>query len=188
MHVEPSSGAATSSPGEGGVGMSNGGHGASRDTDLERHRVFMSEALEQARIGFEDEGGVPVGAVLVRDGRVVARGRNRRVQQGSPILHGETDCIQNLGRQRTYRDLTLYTTLTPCMMCAGTVVQFGIRRVVVGQSSVDWPPDRPFTGNVEFLRGRGVEVILLDDARCKALFDAFLREHPDVWLEDIGEA
>ncbi len=158
-----------------------------REDTLAPHRQFMKQALEQARISFEDQGGIPVGAVIVRDGRVIARGHNNRVQKGSPILHGETDCIQNLGRQKTYRDVTLYTTLSPCMMCAGTIVQFGIPRVVVGQTAVEWPADKPFTGNVEFLRSRGVEVILLEDAACKALFDEFLKKNPEVWLEDIGE-
>ncbi|MBE0530784.1 MAG: nucleoside deaminase [Rhodospirillales bacterium] len=158
-----------------------------REEDLALHRRFMKEALEQARISFKDERGIPVGAVMVRAGQVIARGHNNRVQKGSPILHGETDCIQNLGRQKTYRDITLYTTLSPCMMCSGTIVQFGIPRVVVGQTAVDWPADKPFTGNVEFLRGRGVEVILLEDVACKALFDEFLRKNPEVWLEDIGE-
>jgi len=155
---------------------------------LAQHRRFMREALEQARIGYEEEGGIPVGAVIVRGGRVVARGRNGRVQKGNPILHGETDCIQNLGRQKTYRDVTLYTTLSPCMMCAGTIVQFGIPTVVIGQRAVDWPPGRPFTGNADFLASRGVQVIQLDDAACQALFDRFLKAHPEVWLEDIGEA
>ena len=154
---------------------------------LARHREFMKEALEQARLGFEDEGGIPVGAVMVRDGRVIARGRNNRVQKGSPILHGETDCIQNLGRQASYRGVTLYTTLSPCMMCAGTIVQFRIPRVVIGQRAVDWPEVKPFTGNVDFLESRGVEVIQLDDPACQALFGRFLREKPEVWLEDIGE-
>ncbi len=158
-----------------------------RENDLALHRRFMKEALEQARISFKDEGGIPVGAVMVRAGQVIARGHNNRVQKGSPILHGETDCIQNLGRQKTYRDITLYTTLSPCMMCSGTIVQFGIPRIVVGQKAVDWPADKPFTGNVEFLRQRGVEVVLLEDAACKALFDEFLRKNPEVWLEDIGE-
>ncbi len=158
-----------------------------RGDDLALHRRFMKEALEQARISYKDEGGIPVGAVMVRNGQVIAKGHNNRVQKGSPILHGETDCIQNLGRQKTYRDITLYTTLSPCMMCSGTIVQFGIPRVVVGQTAVDWPADKPFTGNVEFLRGRGVEVILLEDAACKALFDEFLKKNPEVWLEDIGE-
>lgn len=158
-----------------------------RETDVALHSQFMKQALEQARISYEDEGGIPVGAVIVRGGRVIAKGHNNRVQKNSPILHGETDCIQNLGRQKSYRDVTLYTTLSPCMMCAGTIVQFGIPRVVVGQTAVDWPPDRPFTGNVEFLRERGVEVILLEDAACKALFDDFLKRNPEVWLEDIGE-
>lgn len=124
---------------------------------------------------------------MVRDGQIIARGHNNRVQRGSPILHGETDCIQNLGRQTTYRGITLYTTLSPCMMCSGTIVQFKIRRVVVGQTAVDWPPDKPFTGNVDFLRERGVEVILLEDADCKALFDEFLHKNPETWLEDISE-
>ena len=151
------------------------------------HRKFMRAALEQARKSFKDEGGIPVGAVIVRDDGIVARGHNNRVQKGSPILHGEMDCFQNLGRQRSYRDLTLYTTLSPCMMCSGTIVQFGIPRVVVGQTAVDWPPEKPFTGNVEFLRERGVEVILLDDPDCKELFDEFLHANPEVWLEDIAE-
>jgi cytosine deaminase len=155
--------------------------------DLAQHRAFMQEALEQARISFEDEGGVPVGAVMVRDGRVIARGHNNRVQKGSPILHGETDCLNNLGRQASYRATTLYTTLSPCMMCAGTIVQFKIPRVVIGQGAVDWPADKPFTGNAGFLRERGVEVIELDDPACRALFERFLKEKPEVWLEDIAE-
>ena len=151
------------------------------------HGKFMRAALEQARKSFKDEGGIPVGAVIVRNGEIVARGHNNRVQKGSPILHGEMDCFQNLGRQRSYRDLTLYTTLSPCMMCSGTIVQFGVPRVVVGQTAVDWPPEKPFTGNVDFLRERGVEVILLDDPDCKELFDAFLLANSEVWLEDIAE-
>lgn len=155
--------------------------------DLAQHRRFMKEALEQARISFEDEGGIPVGAVMVKDGHVIARGHNNRVQKGSPILHGETDCLQNLGRQASYRATTLYTTLSPCMMCAGTIVQFKIPCVVIGQRAVNWPAEAPFTGNVDFLTERGVEVIQLDDPACQALFDCFLKAKPEVWLEDIAE-
>jgi len=146
----------------------------------------MRRALREAQAGF-DEGGIPVGAVIARAGAVLAAGHNRRVQLGNPILHGEMDCLANFGRQRTYAGTTLYTTLSPCMMCAGTIVQFRIPRVVIGQASVDLPADRPFTGNVDFLRARGVDVLLLDDPGCKALFDRFLAEHMALWLEDIGE-
>lgn len=148
---------------------------------------FMKLALAQARKSFE-EGGIPVGAVMVRDGTVIAEGHNQRVQLKNPILHGEMDCLQNCGRQATYRGVTLYTTLNPCMMCAGTIVQFGIERVVIGQEKVLFPPEHPFLGNTEFLRGRGVDVVLLNDSGCEALFAAFLADPKTraLWLEDIG--
>jgi cytosine deaminase len=141
---------------------------------------FMALALEQARTGF-DEGGVPVGAVLVgADGRVLGAGRNRRVQQGDPIAHGEMDCLRQVGRLRSYAGTTLFTTLTPCMMCSGTILQFGISRVVIGEN-------RSFAGNEDFLRARGVEVTVLDDPDCVALMRRFQAERPEVWAEDIGE-
>jgi cytosine/creatinine deaminase len=141
---------------------------------------FMREAYAEARQGF-DEGGLPIGAVLVRGGEVVGRGRNRRVQQGDPIAHGEMDCLRHAGRQRSYRDTILYTTLSPCMMCAGTIVQFGIPRVVIGEN-------RNFGGNEAFLREHGVEVAILDDAACIELMARAIAERPEIWNEDIGEA
>ena len=148
-----------------------GPHGADRD--------FMQVALEEAQQGY-DEGGVPVGAVLVAAGRLVARGHNRRVQAGDPIAHGEMDCLRRAGRRPHYRDTVLYTTLSPCMMCAGTILQFGIPRVVVGERS-------NFEGNCDFLAGRGVEVVLLDDPGCIDLMARFIRERPELWNEDIAE-
>jgi cytosine deaminase len=140
---------------------------------------FMALALREAETGFR-EGGVPVGSVLVGvEGRLLGAGHNRRVQDGDPIAHGEMDCLRRAGRQRSYAGTTLYTTLTPCMMCAGTIVQFGIPRVVIGEN-------RSFAGNEDFLRARGVEVVLRDDAACAELMQRFQREKPEVWAEDIG--
>ena len=141
-------------------------------------RRLLRIAYDEAKAGF-DEGGCPIGSVLARAGQVVAQGRNQRVQQGDPIAHGEMDALRKAGRQRTYRDTVLYTSLSPCMMCAGTIVQFGIRRVVVGEAE-------NFPGNAEFLRAHGVEVVLLDDAQCKALMARFIAERPDLWFEDIA--
>lgn len=139
---------------------------------------FMHLAYEQARKSY-DEGGLPIGAVMVEDGVVVAAGHNRRVQDGDPVAHGEMDCIRKAGRRPRYDRVTLYTTLSPCMMCAGTIVQFGIRRVVVGE-------ERNFTGNADFLRSRGVEVVMLDSAECIDLMARFIRERPELWDEDIA--
>ncbi len=141
-------------------------------------REFMRLAFEEARAGFE-EGGVPVGAVMVEDGRVVGRGRNRRVQDGNPVSHGETDCLKNAGRRSGYAGVTLYTTLSPCMMCAGTILQFGIRRVVVGEAE-------NFPGNIDFLSARGVEVVLLHDPACIELMRQFIDTRPELWFEDIA--
>lgn len=136
-------------------------------------------AFEEARAGFE-EGGCPIGSVLARGGAVVAQGRNQRVQKGDPIAHGEMDALRKAGRQQTYRDTTLYTSLSPCMMCSGTIIQFGIPRVVIGEN-------QNFGGNEAFLRSRGVEVIVADDADCIALMARFIREKPALWAEDIAE-
>lgn len=136
-------------------------------------------AYDEAKAGF-DEGGCPIGSVLARDGKVVAQGRNQRVQQGDPIAHGEMDALRKAGRQKTYRDTVLYTSLSPCMMCAGTIVQFGIPRVVIGDT-------QNFGGNVDFLRQRGVEVILAEDPDCIALMQRFITEKPELWAEDIAE-
>jgi len=142
---------------------------------------FLAVAIEQARIG-RDEGGVPIGAALVADGRVLGAGHNRRVQQGSAIRHGETDALEEAGRQpaSVYRRSTMYTTLSPCDMCTGAILLYGIPRVVLGEN-------RTFMGGEDLLRARGVEVINLDSAECKALMDAFIAAHPDIWNEDIGE-
>jgi cytosine deaminase len=145
---------------------------------------WMEKALQQAQDSF-DQGGLPIGSVLVRHHRggedeLIGEGHNQRVQQGDPIAHGEMDCIRKAGRQRTYRDTTIYTTLSPCMMCSGTIVQFRIPRVVIGEN-------RNFGGNEAFLHGNGVEVIILDDEKCAALMARFIAERPTVWNEDIGE-
>ncbi|MBQ4826468.1 nucleoside deaminase [Leisingera sp. HS039] len=136
-------------------------------------------AYEEARAGF-DEGGCPIGSVLAREGQVVAQGRNQRVQKGDPIAHGEMDALRKAGRQRSYRDTVLYTSLSPCMMCSGTIVQFGIPRVVIGDT-------QNFGGNEEFLRSRGVEVVIAEDPDCIALMELFIRERPELWAEDIAE-
>jgi creatinine deaminase len=140
---------------------------------------FLRRAREEARKSL-DERGLPIGSVLVRSGAIIGAGHNQRVQKGDAIAHGEMDCLRNAGRQRSYRDTVIYTTLSPCMMCSGTIVQFGIPRVVIGEN-------RTFGGNEEFLRSRGVEVVTLDDPECKALMDEFIRRYPEVWKEDIGE-
>ncbi len=128
-----------------------------------------------------NEGGLPIGAVLVRDGQVIGEGHNQRVQQGDPIAHGEMDCFRKAGRQKTYTDTVLYTSLSPCMMCAGTIVQFGVPKVVIGENE-------NFGGNEEFLKSRGVEVVILDHADCKALMARCINERPDLWHEDISES
>ncbi len=141
-------------------------------------RAFMRLAYEQAMKSY-DEGGCPIGAVIVENGQVIARGHNRRVQDGDPTSHGETDALRRAGRRRNYKGVTLYTTLSPCMMCAGTIVQFGIPSVVIGEN-------RNFAGNIEFLRERGVKVTLLDEPQCIALMERFIREKPALWNEDIA--
>lgn len=145
------------------------------DTD----KKFLRIAYEEAKAGFE-EGGCPIGSVLARGDQVVAQGRNQRVQGGDPIAHGEMDALRKAGRQKSYKNMTIYTSLSPCMMCSGTIIQFGIPRVVIGEN-------KSFGGNEEFLRSRGVEVIVADDADCKALMERFMREKPELWAEDIAE-
>ena len=147
----------------------------------ERDRFLLGLAVEQARIGWE-EGGVPIGAALVDGDRVLAVGRNRRVQMSSAIRHGETDCIEQAGRlpASVYRRSTLYTTLSPCAMCTGAILLYGIPHVVIGEN-------RTFLGEEELLRSRGVEVQVLQDAECIALMERMLAERPELWLEDIGE-
>ena len=145
----------------------------------ETDRRMIRIAYDEAKAGF-DEGGCPIGSVLARGDTVVAQGRNQRVQQGDPIAHGEMDALRKAGRQRTYRDTTLYTSLSPCMMCTGTIIQFGIPRVVIGEN-------KTFGGNEDFLRARGVDVVVADDEDCIALMTRFIRERPELWSEDIAE-
>ncbi|OGO52803.1 MAG: tRNA-specific adenosine deaminase [Chloroflexi bacterium RBG_16_70_13] len=144
-------------------------------------REALDVALEQARIG-RAEGGIPIGAVLVIDGRVVGAGHNRRVQLGSAIRHGETDALENAGRlpASAYHRATMVTTLSPCDMCTGAILLYGIPRVVIGEN-------RTFVGGEDLLRTRGVEVINMDSPACYELLQGFVSEHPDVWNEDIGE-
>ena len=147
-------------------------------TDDER---FLQAALEQARLG-RAEGGIPIGAVLVVDGLVLATGRNRRVQLGSAIRHGETDCLENAGRlpAATYRRSCLYTTLSPCPMCTGAILLYGIPRVVIGENTT-------FLGAEDLLREHGVEVVDLGSGACRDLMSSFIAEQPELWNEDIGE-
>lgn len=142
---------------------------------------YLDLAVEQARTGW-DEGGVPIGAVLVHDGEVLATGRNRRFQMDSAIRHGETDCIERAGRlpARVYRNSVLYTTLSPCFMCAGTAVLYEIPRIVVGEN-------RSFQASEDWLRSRGITVDVIDDPACRALMERMLAERPELWAEDIGE-
>ena len=141
----------------------------------------MQAALDEARQGLA-EGGIPIGSVLVIDGRIVSRGHNRRVQQGSAVLHAEIDCLEHAGRLRAddYRRATLYSTLSPCDMCSGAALLYRIPRVVIGEN-------QSFRGPEEYLLSRGVELVILDDAECIRLMQDFIAARPDVWYEDIGE-
>ena len=142
--------------------------------------LLLETALAQARLG-RDEGGVPIGgALFAADGTLLGEGRNRRIQDDDPSMHGETSAFRNAGRQRTYRGTTMVTTLSPCWYCSGLVRQFGISRVVIGES-------RTFTGGHDWLAEHGVEIVLLDDQRCVDLMTEFIARRPDVWFEDIGE-
>lgn len=147
----------------------------------DQDQAFLRLAIEQAELGWS-EGGIPIGAALVHDGEVLAVGRNRRIQQGSAIRHGETDCIENAGRlpAKVYRASTLYTTLSPCFMCAGTAVLYDIPRIVVGEN-------RTFQASEDWLRSRGVIVDVVDDATCVDLMTRMIAERPELWAEDIGE-
>jgi cytosine deaminase len=148
--------------------------------EVKRYRAMLEVALDEARTG-RNEGGVPIGAAMFDgDRKLLASGRNRRVQQNDPSVHGETDAFRRAGRQRTYRDKIMVTTLAPCWYCSGLIRQFGIRTVVVGES-------RNFSGGVEWLRSLGVKVIDLDSQDCSDLLTGFIAEHPEIWNEDIGE-
>ena len=148
--------------------------------ERELHERMLAVALEEARMS-RTEGGIPIGAALfTRDGKLVSRGHNRRVQHGDPSIHGETDAFRRAGRQRSYREMVMVTTLAPCWYCSGLVRQFRIGTVVVGES-------RTFSGGVQWLRENGVEVIDLDSSECRELLEGFIAEKPEIWNEDIGE-
>ncbi|GFE68494.1 nucleoside deaminase [Chroococcus sp. FPU101] len=140
---------------------------------------FMQEAITQAKQGLS-EGGIPIGSVLVRDGKIIGKGHNKRVQEGDPMTHAEIDCLRNAGRIGNYKGTTLYSTLMPCYLCAGAVVQFGIKKVIAGES-------KTFPGAREFMESQGVEVIDLDLEDCQKLMQDFIQEKPELWNEDIGE-
>ena len=147
--------------------------------DVATAREWLAVAVEEARAG-RASGGIPIGAALVgRDGQVLGRGHNRRVQDGDPSVHGETAAFRAAGRQRSYRGTTMVTTLSPCWYCSGLIRQFGISRVVIGEA-------RTFSGGHDWLAEHGVEVVLLDDPECVALMTEFIAEHPQLWHEDIG--
>ena len=150
------------------------------DNDKIDHLSMLDVALEEARLGLA-EGGIPIGAALFdREGALLGRGRNRRVQENDPSVHGETDAFRKAGRQRRYQDTIMVTTLAPCWYCSGLIVQFKIGTVVVGES-------RTFRGGIDWLRERGVRVLDLDSSECVTLLTSFIKAHPDVWHEDIGE-
>jgi cytosine deaminase len=143
---------------------------------------FMQAAIDEAKMGLA-EGGIPIGSVIVHNGQIIGRGHNRRVQQGSAILHGEMDAFENAGRQpaRVYQESVLYTTLSPCAMCSGAILLYGIPKVVVGENQT-------FMGEEDLLRARGVELVLLQNPTCIALMQGFIASNPALWNEDIGEA
>ena len=140
---------------------------------------FMRIAIEEAKSGLA-EGGIPIGSALVKNGELIASGRNKRVQEQNPILHGEMDCLNNAGRIGSYRDTVIYSTLMPCYMCAGTIVQFNIPKVIVGES-------KTFPGAGKFMESHGVEVIDLNNAECISMMENFIADKPELWNEDIGE-
>ncbi|MEL6945209.1 MAG: nucleoside deaminase [Bacteroidota bacterium] len=147
---------------------------------MHKHQEFLAAALEEARKGYE-EGGIPIGFVLVHKGEIIGRGHNRRVQNGSVVLHGEMDALENAGRQKAkiYQECTIYTTLSPCSMCSGTILLYGIPKVVIGEN-------RTFLGEEEWLHSKGIETIVLDDKNCYELMQKFIQEQPELWNEDIG--
>ncbi|WP_445474659.1 nucleoside deaminase [Methanococcoides methylutens] len=140
---------------------------------------FMQVAIDEARSGLKD-GGIPIGSALVRDGSIIGQGHNLRVQQGDPMAHAEISCLRDAGRIGNYRDSILYSTLMPCYLCAGAVVQFGIKKVIVGES-------RTFSGAKEFMESHGVEVVDLDLDECVSMMEDFITKNPELWNEDIGE-
>ena len=142
---------------------------------------FLQAAIDEAQTGW-DEGGIPIGSVIVHDDKIIGRGHNKRIQSGSPTLHGGMDALENAGRlpASVYKQATLYTTLSPCSMCSGAILLYGIPRVIVGEN-------RTFIGEEELLRSRGVEVTVVDDPTCISLMETMIAERPELWNEDIGE-
>ena len=142
---------------------------------------FLQAAIDEAETGLA-EGGIPIGSVIVHEGRIIGRGHNRRVQKGSTVLHGEMDALENAGRlpAKIYRECTLYTTLSPCPMCSGAILLYGIPRVIIGEN-------RSFMGEEAHLASRGVKLTVVDDPRCMELMRGFMRDKPELWNEDIGE-
>ena len=142
---------------------------------------FLQAAIDEAKAGLA-EGGIPIGSVLVIDGRIAGRGHNRRVQKGSAVLHAEMDCLENAGRLKAadYRRSILYSTLSPCDMCSGTALLYGIPKIVVGEN-------RTFRGPEDYVRSRGVEIVVVDNQECAELMTRFIQQHPELWNEDIGE-
>ena len=141
--------------------------------------IFMKAAIDEARKGL-NEGGIPIGSVLTRKGKIIGRGHNKRVQEQDPILHAEIDCLRNAGRIGSYKDTVLYSTLMPCYLCAGAIVQFGIKEVIAGESET-------FAGAREFMESHGVKVIDLNLDECKQLMKEFIENNSDLWKEDVGE-
>ena len=139
---------------------------------------FMNAAIAEARLG-QSEGGIPIGSVLIRDGKIIGKGHNKRVQDSDPVTHAEIDCLRNAGRIGDYSNTVLYSTLMPCYLCAGAVVQFGIKKVYAGE-------DETFEGAKQFMESMGVEVINLESDECKEMMAKFIKENPELWNEDIG--
>ena len=142
---------------------------------------FVMAAIDEARIGLE-EGGIPIGSVIVHNGKIIGRGHNRRIQKGSPTLHGEMDALENAGRQpaSVYKESVIYTTLSPCSMCTGAILLYGIPKVIIGEN-------KTFMGEEELLKSRGVEVHVLNNQKCIDMMETFIENHPKLWNEDIGE-
>lgn len=141
--------------------------------------VFMRAAIDEAKSGLR-EGGIPIGSLLVKDGKIIGRGHNKRVQENNPIMHAEINCLHNAGRIVKYRETVLYSTLMPCYLCAGAIVQFGIKKVIVGESET-------FSGAKEFMESHGVKIVDLNLDECKHLMKSFIQKNPELWNEDIGE-
>ena len=150
-----------------------------------QHESFLAEAIAEAEQGLR-EGGLPIGSVLVRGGRIIGRGHNRRVQDGKPMIHAEIDCLNNAGRQRTYKDTVLYSTLMPCFLCSGAAVQFEIPTVVVGESETFPGGQGPGGTSPAFMQSHGILLIDLHDERCIGMMRRFIHENPEIWNEDIG--